>query len=62
MSKQNRQAWWKFQEKVKIILDNDENSKCLLSLLPAETKLQWEEGLISLVDILPIIADKAFED
>ena len=62
MSKQNTRAWWDFQEKVKIILDNDEDGKQLMSLLPEKMRRQWEDGLISLVEILPVISDKAFED
>lgn len=53
-----RDQWWEMQMKVRCLLE--EQFIDLLDLLPPELREQWEDGVVSLVDILPVIAEAAF--
>lgn len=53
-----RDQWWQMQAKVRCLIE--EQFIDLLDLLPPELREQWEDGMVSLVDILHVIADAAF--
>lgn len=50
-------AWFEFQEQTKLLLDR---FPTLMELVPGAIRLQWDNGLISILDVLVEIAERAF--
>lgn len=50
-------SWYEFQEQAKLVLDR---FPTLMDLVPATIRLQWSDGMVSILEVLVEIAERAF--